>query len=102
MTVDEFEAIRLADLTNLSQKEAAKSMRVSQQTFSRILKKARRIVADTLVYGKIIRIQGGIFALSTRQNIPAEPLLSQNEATNSMHISQYPSKPLAATTVSSK
>jgi predicted DNA-binding protein (UPF0251 family) len=102
LTVDEFEAIRLADLTNLCQKDAAKSMRVSQQTFSRILKRARRIVADTLVYGKIIRIQGGIFALSTRHNIPAEPLLSQNEATNSMHISQYPSKPLAATTVSSK
>ncbi len=54
---DEFEAIRLADLSGLSQKESAGMMDISQQTFSRILKKARRNLADAFVNGKIIRIQ---------------------------------------------
>ena len=59
LNIDEFEALRLADYQGLSQKEAAKSMQISQQTFSRILKKARRIVAEAIATGKIILIQGG-------------------------------------------
>jgi predicted DNA-binding protein (UPF0251 family) len=58
---DELEAARLADLVSLNQKEAAKSMRISQQTFSRILKRARKAIADGLVNGKIIKIQGGYY-----------------------------------------
>jgi len=54
---DEFEAIYMADYQALDQKTAASSMGVSQQTFSRILKKARKSVADSLVGGKIIRIK---------------------------------------------
>ena len=57
--IDELEALRLADGLNLSQKAAARSMKVSQQTFSRIIRKARKAVADALVEGKIIYIQGG-------------------------------------------
>lgn len=57
--MDEFEALRLADHLQMSQKQAAKSMKISQQTFSRIIKRARKAVADALVDGKIIRIQGG-------------------------------------------
>jgi predicted DNA-binding protein (UPF0251 family) len=57
--MDEFEALRLADHLGLSQKKAAGSMKVSQQTFSRILKRARRTIADALASGMIIRIQGG-------------------------------------------
>jgi predicted DNA-binding protein (UPF0251 family) len=56
LTMDEFEAIRLADYKCLSQQEAAQSMRISQQTFSRTLRKARRKAADGLVNGKTIRI----------------------------------------------
>lgn len=56
LTMDQFEALRLADLQEKSQKEAAKLMRVSQQTFSRIIKRGRKIVADALVNGKIIMI----------------------------------------------
>ncbi|MFA5115877.1 MAG: DUF134 domain-containing protein [Candidatus Omnitrophota bacterium] len=55
--IDQLEAVRLADYQGLSQKAAAQSMGVSQQTFSRILKKGRRIMADGLVNGKIILIQ---------------------------------------------
>ncbi|MDD5044175.1 MAG: DUF134 domain-containing protein [Candidatus Omnitrophica bacterium] len=53
---DEFEAIRLNDFMKIAQNYAAKHMGISQQTFSRILSRARRSLADALVNGKIIRI----------------------------------------------
>jgi len=59
LEMDEFEAMRLTDFMGFSQKEAAKSMRISQPTFSRILKKAHKTIADGIVNGKIIKIQGG-------------------------------------------
>lgn len=75
LKVDEFEAVRLADFGNTSQKEAAKSMHISQQTFSRILKKARKKVADSLINGKIIRIQGGVYLVSAKpQNQSPNPI----------------------------
>lgn len=67
LTMDEFEAIRLADFVGLSQKEAGRSMRVSQQTFSRILERARKAIANGLVGGKIIRIQGGHYVISSQR-----------------------------------
>ena len=57
LKIDELEAIRLTDYTGLSQKQASNSMQVSQQTFSRILRQARQIMADALVNGKIIKIK---------------------------------------------
>ncbi len=60
---EEFEAIRLYDYIGLTQKEAARFMRISQQTFSRILKNARRRLAEALIKGKIIMINGGDFRL---------------------------------------
>lgn len=65
LKMDEFEALRLADYQGLSQKEAAKSMRISQQTFSRILKKARNQVARGITTGSTIRIQGGQYVISS-------------------------------------
>lgn len=65
LTMDEFEAIRLADYRGLRQKEAAKSMRISQQTFSRIIRRAHKTIAEAIVSGKIIKIQGGYYVLST-------------------------------------
>ena len=59
MTLDEFEAIRLADLDGLYQEAAAKQMGVSRPTFSRISAAAHRKVADALVHGKALRIEGG-------------------------------------------
>lgn len=67
LTTDEFEAIRLADYIGLSQKEAAESMQISQQTFSRILKRARKVVADGLIRGTTIKIQGGQYVISPRE-----------------------------------
>jgi predicted DNA-binding protein (UPF0251 family) len=59
LTLDEYEAIRLADLEGLYQEQAASRMNVSRQTFGRIVETARRKVADVLVNGKILRIEGG-------------------------------------------
>jgi predicted DNA-binding protein (UPF0251 family) len=59
MTLDEFEAIRLADLNGLYQEQAAEAMGVSRPTFSRIVESAHRKLADALVHGKALRIEGG-------------------------------------------
>jgi len=59
MTLDEFEALRLADLEGLYHEEAAARMRVSRATFSRIVEAAHGKVADALVHGKALRIEGG-------------------------------------------
>ena len=63
LTMGEYEAIRLKDHEGLGQKEAAKKMNVSQPTFNRILKSARKKMAKFLVTGKIIRIEGGDFKM---------------------------------------
>lgn len=59
MTLDEFESIRLADLGNLYQEQAAEQMQVSRPTFSRIIESAHAKLADALVHGKALRIEGG-------------------------------------------
>src|SRR3989338_1497305 len=69
LTMEEFETVRLADYTGLAQKEAAQSMHISQQTFSRILKKAHKTIADGIINGKIIKIQGGTYVISSRQEV---------------------------------
>lgn len=65
LTVDELEAIRLADLLGLSQEEAGGRMGVSRATFGRIIQRARRQVADALISGKAIRVEGGSYHLDT-------------------------------------
>ena len=57
--IDELEAIRLADLDGLYQERAAEQMKVSRQTFGRIVSAARQKVAQALVEGMSLRIEGG-------------------------------------------
>jgi uncharacterized protein len=64
LAMEEFEAIRLADSLSQDQKKAAQAMHISQQTFSRVLKRARKVIADALVNGKILKIQGGHYIIS--------------------------------------
>lgn len=59
MSLDEFEAIRLADGEGMKQEDAALEMQVSRPTFGRILEAAHRKVAGALVRGSSLRIQGG-------------------------------------------
>jgi predicted DNA-binding protein (UPF0251 family) len=60
LTLDEFEALRLADLNGLHQERAAARMRVSRQTFGRIVENARRKVAQALSSGMALNIEGGV------------------------------------------
>ena len=59
LTLDEFEAIRLSSLEGLRQEDAAKLMKISRPTFSRIETSAHKKIADALVNIKAIRIEGG-------------------------------------------
>ncbi len=63
ITVDELEALRLADYLGMSHEEAAKQLKVSRPTVTRMLARAHRTVADALVHGKAIRIEGGEYIL---------------------------------------
>jgi len=56
LKVDEMEAIRLCDFEGLGQEEAAKKMKISQSTLSRILLSARKKIAQALIQGKAIKI----------------------------------------------
>ena len=57
LELDEFEAIRLSDLDEMYQADAAEKMGVSRQTFGNIIKSAHKKIADALVNGKAIRIE---------------------------------------------
>jgi predicted DNA-binding protein (UPF0251 family) len=59
LTLDELEAVRLADHEGLYQDEAAERMGVSRQTFGRIIETARKKIASAIVTGKAIRVEGG-------------------------------------------
>jgi predicted DNA-binding protein (UPF0251 family)/predicted Fe-Mo cluster-binding NifX family protein len=58
LPLDGYEALRLVDVEGLKQEEAAARMNVSRQTFGRILASARRVVAEALVQGMALRIEG--------------------------------------------
>ena len=57
ITMDELEAIRLADYDRLYHQEAARKMEISRQTFGRILNEAHKKVAESLLKGKALRIE---------------------------------------------
>ena len=61
LTVDEFEALRLADLKGLYQEDAAKKMKISRQTFGNIINAAHGKIADAIINGKAIKIEGGVY-----------------------------------------
>ena len=61
LTVDEFEAVRLKDLEGLDQEKSAKKMNISQPTFHRLITSARKKIADAIVKGKAIKIEGGVY-----------------------------------------
>lgn len=67
LLVEEAEAIRLKDLEGLEQEECAQKMSVSRSTFSRVLDSARQKIADALLNGKGIRIEGGNFEMAVRR-----------------------------------
>lgn len=65
LTLDEFEAIRLADFEGLYQEKAADLMKISRQTFGRIVESARKNIAQALIEGKTLGIEGGSIEMRT-------------------------------------
>ena len=57
LSLDEVEALRLADLNGQYQEAAADQMKISRATFARIVESARHKVADALIHGKALQIQ---------------------------------------------
>jgi uncharacterized protein len=64
VSLDELEAIRLKDLEGLEQDQGAEKMNISRATFQRILTSARQKIAEALLNGKALRIEGGNFELT--------------------------------------
>lgn len=63
LTLDEYEAMRLADFEQLYQEQAAGKMRISRQTFGRVIESAHYKIADALIHGKAFIIEGGEVAV---------------------------------------
>lgn len=63
MTVDEYEAIRLIDLEGYTQEECAGQMNVARSTVQGIYNSARKKIAESLVNGKALIIEGGEYRL---------------------------------------
>ena len=72
LSLDELEAVRLADLEGLYQEQAARRMEVSRQTFGNIVASGRRKLADCVVNGKLLRIQGGAVRLADQRTFACE------------------------------
>ena len=64
MSLDEYEAIRLLDKEGLRQDECAEKMGVARTTVTAIYESARKKLAECLVCGKVLRIEGGSYRLS--------------------------------------
>lgn len=64
LAIEEMEAIRLKDLEELEQEECAERMHVSRATFQRVLESARRKIAEALINGKAIHVDGGNFEMA--------------------------------------
>ena len=87
LTIEEAEAIRLKDLQGLQQEECAENMHISRPTFHRVIESARAKIADALINGKAIRIDGGNFEMATRRfrcsddghewNVPFETMIGE-------------------------
>lgn len=77
MSVEAFEVIRMMDLVGLTQDQAAEMMGVARSTVQRIYDEARKSLAESLVNGKVLKIQGGCYKLcadySDEEKMPCEP-----------------------------
>jgi predicted DNA-binding protein (UPF0251 family) len=66
LTLDEIEAMRLADLDGLYQEQAAQKMNISRQTFGNIVESARKKTANAIFNGKVLKIEGGVVKMTQR------------------------------------
>lgn len=71
MTVEEYETIRLIDKEGLMQEECADRMDVARTTVQRIYISARKKIADAIVDGKVLKIEGGSYKLCADNEMDA-------------------------------
>jgi predicted DNA-binding protein (UPF0251 family) len=111
LSLEETEAVRLKDLEHLEQEECAQKMNISRPTFQRVLTSARKKIADSIVSGKALRIEGGNYELAagrfrnrfgneevntkiTRNNMEEKQMkiavVTENEVTISQHFGRAP------------
>ena len=67
LSKEEYEALRLKEIEKHDQKTAAELMNISQPTYSRVLDSARNKVADSIINGKALKIEGGVFKMVERK-----------------------------------
>ncbi len=72
LTLDELEAVRLADMEGMYQEKAAEKMNISRQTFGNIIISARKKIAEALVKGKALKIEGGKVEVMDRNFVCAD------------------------------
>ena len=90
MTIDEYEAIRLIDLGRFTQEECANQMNISRTTVQGIYDDARKKLAESLVNGKVLRIEGGEYQLcdgrgSCRRHRCGRSFSGDSEISNSLN-----------------
>ena len=85
LSVDEYETIRLMDLEGLSQEEAGERMGVARTTVQLIYTSARKKLAQTIVQGRELRIEGGDYRLCDG----TAPTCGQNTCFMQKFSSQY-------------
>ena len=68
LTVDEYETIRLLDKKGYSQEQCAESMQIARTTVQRIYEIARKKIADALIDGHPLKIEGGDFIICDGQS----------------------------------
>ena len=59
LTYDEYEAVRLADYLGKEHLEASKMMNISRPTFTRLIDRARKKIAQAIINGMELTIEGG-------------------------------------------
>ena len=63
MTVEEYESIRIIDFHDKSQETCAFEMQISRHTLQRVYHAAKKQIAEALIFGKILIIEGGNYQL---------------------------------------
>ncbi len=81
LPVEGLEALRLSDLEGLNTSEAAAKVRVSRFTYARTLTAARRAVAEALISGKALRVEGGTYAFVDTCDVPKCRVQGRNAMT---------------------
>lgn len=81
IALEELEAIRLVDLLELQQQEAALYMGVSRKAFWNDLRSGRKKVASALVYGLGMTIEGGSYLLRESAQNPERGAEAKPEGT---------------------